>query len=682
MNAGPQLNEVRGLPQMSLEELLSVKVSVATRTESTVLEAPSIVSVFTADDFRRMGARDLRDVLRTVPGFELGIRSQLGYTEFGVRGVITDNTEKVRILVDGLPVNENLEGSGTIIFGDMSLDNVQQIEIIRGPGSALYGTNAFLGVISILTKDASNSGGATTVSARGGSFNTREGSVLSGWSGGRFRISAYLHYLDTDGPAPSVAQDALQVLAGPPDFSALNRGISLAGTPAGHIHAFRRQLSAQVKLDYQGLTFNGVFTNAHKGPYLGTYFAVNEHSDAHPSQAQGTLSYTLRPAEDWVIEPRLYALHYIADNRWNDAPNGYRMPDGQGGTVDYTQGSYEINRATQQTRGAEVKATWSPAGPHRVILGGSLEEQKLYALTNFANVPGFGLDRMVPTPSIMRKEPVRTLSSAYLQDQWAPAQAFALTTGLRMDRYNDAGTSITPRLAAVWRPDPAWHVKLLYGEAFRAPTFVESYLFAANGFIQGREDVKPETIRTGEFEVGRRLGSAALWRVVFFENRITNLLNLVPVPGGLRYQNLPEVTTVKGIETELTLTLSSTLSGYVNASGQSGRNGATGETLVGMANWRGNLGLNAAFSDRLNLHAALGVVGPRLRGTGDARPDLRGYRTVDLALTFTPVPALDLSLSAHNLFDADQRFPSVSVPLPGDLPWEGRSIQAGLSWHF
>ncbi len=676
----------KGLQQLSLEELLNVKLTVASRTETTVAEAPSIVSVFTAEDLRRMGARDLRDVLRVVPGFELGVRGQLGYTEFGLRGVITDNTEKIRILLDGVPVNENLEGSGTIIFGEMALDNVQQIEIIRGPGSALYGTNAFVGVVSIITKDAAGSGASTTLSTRGGSFNTKEGSVLTGWSGPRFRISAYLHYLETDGPDSPIAEDALTSVDAFPSYSSLNAGISLAGTPKGHTSEFRRQLSTQLKLDYRGLTFNGLFTNLHKGPYLGTYFAVNEHSDAHPSQAQGTLATTFRPAEDWVIEPKIYGLRYRADNRWNDAPDGFRLrldqPSGPPVILDYTQGSYQINRATQATLGAEVKVTWAPSLAHKVMLGSSVEEAKLYQIVNYANVPGSGLDNLVETPPIMRKAPVRTLFSAFLQDQWNPIPALGITAGLRLDRYNDVGTALTPRLAAVWRPEPAFHLKAMYGEAFRAPTFVESYLYAGNGFIRGREDNQPERIKTGELEAGLRLGASTLWRVVLFENRISNLIQLVAASGGFEYQNIPDATVIRGVETEWTASFSDSLGGYLNLSGQSGRNEGTGARPVGMANWRGNLGVNATLMEGLNLNAALHVVGPRERAKGDSRPELKGYETLDLALTYTPFRNLDLSLTAHNLLDRDQRYASVSAPLPGDFPAEGRAIQGGLRWRY
>ncbi|MBI3129940.1 MAG: TonB-dependent receptor [Acidobacteria bacterium] len=675
-----------GLQQLSMEELLNVKLTVASRTETTMAEAPSVVSVITAEDIRRMGARDLRDVLRSVPGFELGVRGQLGYTEFGLRGVITDNTEKIRILLDGVPVNENLEGSGTIIFGAMALDNVQQIEIIRGPGSALYGTNAFVGVISIITKDASSSGASTTISTKGGSFNTKEGSVLTGWSGPRFRVSAYLHYLETDGPDSPIAADSLNSVDSFPSYSSLNAGISLAGTPKGHTYEFRRQLSTQLKLDYRGLTFNGVFTNIHKGPYLGTYLAVNEHSDAHPSQAQGTLATTFRPSEDWIIEPKIYALRYTADNLWNDAPEGFRLrldqPSGPPVILDYTEGSYQLNRATQATRGAEVKATWNASPTQKVMLGSSVEEEKLYRIENFANVPGLGPDDMVESPPIMRKAPVRTLFSAFLQDQWNPTPALGITAGLRLDRYNDAGTALTPRLAAVWRPRQAFHLKAMYGEAFRAPTFVESYLYAGGGFIRGREDIQPERIKTGEFEAGLRLGDSILWRVVLFENRITNLIKLGATPSGLEYQNTPDVTVIRGIETEWTATFTDSLGGYLNLSGQSGRNEVTGDRPVGMAHWRGNLGINAALLEGLNLNATLHVVGRRERAKGDPRPDLKGYQVLDLALTYAAARNLDFSLTAHNLLDRDQRYASVSTPLPGDFPAGGRALQAGLRWRF
>ncbi len=668
--------EKRNLQQLSMEELLNVKLTVASRTETTLLDAPAIVSVYTSEDMRRMGARDLRDVLRHVPGFEIGVRGQLGYPEIGVRGVMTDNTEKVRILIDGVAVNENLEGSGTIVFGDLTLDNVQQIEIIRGPGSALYGTNAFVAVVSIITKDASGSGASSTLSAHGGSFNTREGSLLSGWSGPTLRVSGFLHYLSTDGPRSKVDQDALQLFSIPPYFSNLNSGISLAGTPEGYTREARRKLTAQLKATYQGLTFNGLFINTHKEPFFGPYFAITKHSDGHPEQAQGSLSYLAHVGDTWVIEPRIYMLQYRADNRWNSAPDGYRDP---GAT--YTQGRYDINRATQSTKGAEVKTTWDAPGSQKIILGAGYEEQRVYRLADFTNLPGTSLDGLIRTPPILQQTPVRSIATGYLQDQWSPLASFGLTAGLRWDRYNDAGTSLTPRLALIARPESNLTFKVMYGEAFRAPTFVESYLAFSN-FVFGRENNKPETIQTLEGEGAYRFGDWGLWRVGLFRNRISNLIRLLPYGGHLEYQNIPDATVVKGVETEWKVTVSEVWSGYVNYSAQSGRNEVTKDVLVGMANWRASAGINAALTDQLNLNASWLEVGQRQRDKGDPRPELKGYHVVDLALIFALGWGVELNLTAHNLFDADQRYPNVSIPLPGDYPAGGRDIQAGFRWRF
>ncbi|MCP4215818.1 MAG: Plug domain-containing protein [bacterium] len=118
--------------KLSLKELMKVQVSIASKTKEDIGEAPGIVSVITAKEIANMGAGDLRDILRTVPGFELGMRD-LGYTKIGVRGIITPNSEKVKILVDDVPVNEHLEGSGSVVFGEFPVDDIERVEIIRSP---------------------------------------------------------------------------------------------------------------------------------------------------------------------------------------------------------------------------------------------------------------------------------------------------------------------------------------------------------------------------------------------------------------------------------------------------------------------------------------------------------------------------------------------------------------------
>ena len=139
---------------MDMEELMNMKVSIATKTEQSVSESPAIVSVITSEEIQRMGAREIEDVLQLVPGFEIN-RGYGGYYNIGVRGVKDSrNTSKILFMIDGIPVNQIFFGSFTQWGYSLNLDNIERIEIIRGPGSALYGRNAFSAVINIINKSS------------------------------------------------------------------------------------------------------------------------------------------------------------------------------------------------------------------------------------------------------------------------------------------------------------------------------------------------------------------------------------------------------------------------------------------------------------------------------------------------------------------------------------------------
>ncbi len=126
----------------------------ATKRKISTRKAPAIATVITADEIKNMGARDLTDVLKTVPGFGVSI-NEWGVNMFEVRGIKTTGSEKILVMTDGHRLNESYTGSGLCLtFNDLSVEKIRQIEIIRGPGSALYGANAFTAVINIITKDA------------------------------------------------------------------------------------------------------------------------------------------------------------------------------------------------------------------------------------------------------------------------------------------------------------------------------------------------------------------------------------------------------------------------------------------------------------------------------------------------------------------------------------------------
>lgn len=679
--ASQQAGDFKDFKELRIEDMINQEVSIASLGQDRVSTAPGVVSVVTAEEIRNMGARDLRDVLRTIPGFQLGMRC-FGYNEVGVRGIITDNSEKVKFLIDDIPVNEKLEGSGTIVFADMPLENVSRIEIIRGPGSALYGANAFVGVVNIVTKRAAEAKGAQ-VTVKGGSFGTGEANVLFGYSSPRMEVSGFADFLYTDGFRSPVEADAIQALPYGPFFCDLNRGVSLAGTDRGVTHTNNKRTTASVNFASGDFYFRGYLADARKGGYLNPMWTVAEGTEAHPFQAQGIAGYTFRPHARLSLEARAYAVYYSCDNLWNSFPDGYRTYAPSGDIITYTKGQYDRQGAIQRNAGLETIGTAHLPAGHDVVFGLTYEYQCLDANINQSNVPGTGPEGLVDIGKIMRLSPSRTVVSGYVQDQWAIVKSLTVTGGFRFDRYSDAGTSLTPRLALVWQPHARVTCKGLYAHAFRAPTFVESYLYAYGGFAVGNEDIEPETIHTAEFEVTARLTDALNVRVNYFHNAIDNLIRLVPYNQHLEYLNLQEETVVQGFEAEARAVFTKDIYGFANCSFQTGENRKTHEPVVGMAKWSGNVGFNYGLWGHLNLNACLTLVGSRDRAAGDARAPLDGYAFG----TFTArlhdlVKNLEFTFSVYNFLNADVRCPDVAARVPGDFPMEHANILCGLRYAF
>lgn len=156
-----------------------------------------------------MGARNLMDVLKMVPGIGIS-RNEQGFFMFDIRGISTVSSEKILLMIDGHSLNKNYIGSGLKFIADhLSVKNIRQVEVVRGPGSALYGTNAFVAVINVITKDTKDLEGLE-VFLTGGSFKTKKIDVLGGknYANG-VQVFGSLDYWQTDGPDLLIESDLL-----------------------------------------------------------------------------------------------------------------------------------------------------------------------------------------------------------------------------------------------------------------------------------------------------------------------------------------------------------------------------------------------------------------------------------------------------------------------------------------
>ncbi len=654
---------------LTIEELMHI--SVATRDKREINKAPSVVTLITAKEIKNMGARDLRDVLRFVPGFQVGI-SGLGYTTFGVRGIATPNAEKVKILIDGLSVNDHIEGGGAVVFGDMGLENVERIEIIRGPGSALYGTSAFLAVINIITKKAADISGLKAY-AKSDTFNKKNVGILAGKQFNDLEVSAYFDYLDTDGP------DDLRIRADALSSDPLNRRKSLAGTSSGYADYNRWRSTSSLKLAYKGLYFNGLYTDKKWGGYLSSTNNVCKGSEAHVYQLQGMLGYRYNISDAIDIDLSTFGMRYDIDSKWSAAPPGYI----DNSFTRWKAGQLRNDAAVQKAYGGEVKLSYAIADGHSLQAGAALNYVSFTDIKTKTNTPA-GKTILVTAPLIMaRSEIYRRIWSGYFQYAWDITDRISLTAGVRADEYSDFGDTFNPRFGLVWEPIDGFTVKALYGRAFRAPTFVESYIHVP-GSIEGDNRNSPEIVKTYELELGCRFDIISV-RLNYFYNVIEDLLATALRDDLLRgeYANMDGRTIVQGIEAEIKVSLTSEISGYLSYAFQSGENKATDTDITGMARHVVNAGFNVELFQNFNLNMAVNHVGSRKRAESDSRGDLGSYTFGYITLINRGlIKNLEISLSLFNAFNSNYRVPEITGNVPNDYPLEERSLHFGMSYSF
>ena len=175
---------------------LNEEVTIATKHETPVGKAPSVITVITAEEIKNLGYRTFAEILRIVPGFELLQDVLYRTVDPAVRGLKGAN--KIRVMLNGHFVNTPYTGDAFVNFDDFPVENIKKIEIVRGPGSAVYGENAFLAVINIVTFDAKDIDGVK-VSSGYGSFDTKEGNMVFGKTYGKVDVSGMVRYRETNG---------------------------------------------------------------------------------------------------------------------------------------------------------------------------------------------------------------------------------------------------------------------------------------------------------------------------------------------------------------------------------------------------------------------------------------------------------------------------------------------------
>ena len=677
-------------------------VSIATGGLQPLSRAPAVATVITARDIEAMGARNLDEVLETVPGLHVSYSSLRLTPIYVIRGIRTDTNPHVLMLVNGVPLTQLFQGDRGP-QNVLPITDIARVEIIRGPGSAIYGADAFSGVINVITKGAGDIDG-TEVLGEVASFGTRRAAVTHGGEYAGTELALYLEYWQTDGDKGRVIGEDAQTL-----FDQI-MGTSASLAP-GSLDTRGKRLDVRLdaKRDNWRLRlWNWRLQDMGVGPGLAQALDPSGRGDSSNYLADATYD---NPdfARDLGLKATLSYMDISGDSRQNLFPAGTRLPIGSDGNinptspagiVDFPDGFIGNPGIDEQHWRLDSSLFYTALQAHRVRLGlgASLGRLQAREAKNFG--PGVidgsqlvvdgTLTDVTGTPNVFLGDQERRAYYLSLQDEWQLAPDWDLTAGVRYDNYSDFGSTVNPRLALVWQSLYNLTSKLMYGRAFRPPSFQELFI-QNNPIVKGNPGLKPESIETLELAFDYQPTFDIHTTLNLFHYGVKDLIEFMETEGTDKDKVAKNVgrQNGRGLEWELTWDLGRQLDIQTNYAFQDARDAATDKPVAGVPRHQFFLQANWSFSPLWNLDGRFNWISSRKRQDSDPRGDLDGYQTVDLFLRRTGIfGGGEVGVMVRNLFDVDRREPSpmADVPegayIPQDYPLEGRSLSLVVKGRF
>jgi iron complex outermembrane receptor protein len=672
-------DEVAKLLPLSLEDLLTVKVSISTNTLQSLSKAPSVVSVITAADIKATGTTNLVDILQSVPG--VYIRNNL----FGNRPQVTmrgANSTYTLLMINGAPVKD-LSWSSGIFWKGLPANIIERVEIIRGPGSALFGADAAAGVINVITKTAGKID-QSEAGVRAGSFDSQEAWLQHGaqWNG--FDIALTADVLHTDGHRPFYGADA-QSARGDVSYAP---GHASTGWDNQDIRFSIGLDNWRLLADYThhsnletGLTGAGV---------------LDPLTSASDSQASLALLYNNASfARNWGLnaEVRYRDLKYSSGDGFQERPPGYRSTVSNPATT-YPDGQLNQQRSAERRMNFEVSGLYSGFNNHAIRLGGGYVWQDLYDVEHRVNygqisdtvtLPAGGpLVDISHSAYAFAPEKSRTNKYLFVQDIWSFADNWELTAGARYDDYSDFGSTTNPRLALVWQTTDRLTTKLMYGEAFRAPSYLELYSRTAASLPN--PDLAPETSRTWDLSLSWLASRELRLGLNLFHFALSDIIALVHnTPTTVQYQNAGDHV-IRGAEMEAQWQPTDTLRITGNYS-QRQQDYST-LTSYGIPDQEAYLRADWAFMPKWNWNLQANWTGKREQQpvppypVRDPRSPLGPQTLADTTIRYVHDKQWEFAASIRNLFDEDAREYTSAKSLAEYLPLPGRNFFAEIRYKF
>jgi outer membrane receptor for ferrienterochelin and colicins len=483
------------LASMDIEKLMKLKVTTASLFEDTLSNAPGIVSVVTRDELRRFGGMTLGEILQRVPG--LTGTSQY-FTDRDMVAARGDQTKTagghILFLINGRPTREVQEG-GIIsdLLESFPVEILERIEIVRGPGSVLYGSNAYSAVINLITRtpeanhtSAEGLGGANGAVASSTQFLYKHGDLNA--------IAAAQLHDAPDWPLTYVVPPSERNLPFAPHVPNVQ-----------DVNLLDKGFGAYVGVNYKGLSFMSAFTE-----FQSTAFVQGTVGETRLTRDFANLGYEHQVTAKWDVD---FNLTYTRTT-FAEAPYPSATRDSDEAIIEYTN-LISLSSKDRLTVG---------------ILANRIEGLELYT----------GV-----TPATVSAEGRRPGGAFYAQLDHQLLNNLKLIGGFQSNKSGNIPLNTVPRAGVIWNPSSRSSIKMLYGQAFRAPSLDENLLNRPG--IVGNPNLKPEKVGTFDLGFGYQADRFQLGMDYFNSRQTNSIVSIAGKPA--HYANLGSVT-FNGLEVE------------------------------------------------------------------------------------------------------------------------------------
>lgn len=599
----------------SLEEVSEI----ATKTKLNIDDSPSFVTVLHSDKLQKLGIKDVFEALGQVPGVQLK-REISGVPVVVFRGL--DQKGEVKLMIDGVTINNSYRGS-IYHFLDFPIELTERIEVIRGAGSVLYGSNAMSGVVNIITKSSQEESGSL-VFASGGTYDSYKAGALVASNLSSVKIALDAYYQTSDKTIKIDANPSTQTGDSDRHLKDYSVGINLKSDKLSFI--------ARLKESTIGNAY-GIFSKLDddKNKFDNTNRSLTtklEYKESLPKENRINLQagYSRYAQEVETFHP---ALNKTIDSDYKE--ESYFV---EAGLISKTIQDNELLIGLRFETSNELQNGWKEAGvelPNRIV----------------------GADFS------------RDIFSIYLNDTYNINSSLDISAGLRYDNYSDFGDSYSPTLGLVYRANEKLRFKALYSHAFRAPSWVE---------LTSNPDLEAE--KSDSIEVGLvfKQNQSNTLRINFFTSRIDDMITKVRTyiqeTKNEFYGSELEYIYSPNNQTEINL-----IASYIDA------NDENGDDLAGVANILASGSLSYKLDSGLIFGSLLKYVSSSKRDASDTRDDMAESIIFDQTISYN-FQDFTASVVVKDLFDKGRYYTLPQNAYKTDFDDGGRTIMLNAALEF